>query len=348
MVSSAKNSRSRRLVLRLATIATIGALGALVLASCVGDDPTTTPTSGNDAGGPATDAAAAPDTAAVDASVADGADAASPPCDLQKPFATPTPVPGVVNTANVDDGFWLLPDQLVAYISTDRPTDAGAGNYIYSVRRPTPTAPWGTLTLEPSLASGTGRGPVLTADGLTIYFFRGGGGSDLELWTSTRASTLVPFPAPAAAAAPLNAGASNNDAPSWVSPDGTVLLLASNRGGNGDVYRAVRGAGGFGTPELVPSLNSPGTDIAIFTPDELQAFVSSDRDSAGHFDIYYATRPSTAVGFSVPTLLTNVNAPALVVDDTPMWVSPDGCTLYTRRNPGTVGKQDIYVTRRPP
>lgn len=310
----------------------------LAIAACVGDSGSSPP--------PGTDAAADVPSTSDASDAAPEADAAPPKaCDLAKPFGAPVLVPGVVNQLLEDDGFWPLPDLLTAYISSNRGQDAGGDIYIYSVRRNDVQSPWGTLAIEPALrVSGQGRSPVLTADGKTIYFFRGGGGGALEAWTATRASTAVAFSAPTVMAAPINAP-SSNDSITWVSADGSVVYLSSDRPGSAglDVYRAVLGSGGFGVPVSVPSLNSAGNDSAIVTPDELQAFIGSSRGGAG-FDIYYASRTSTSVGFSTPVPLKELDTPQ---DDAPMWISPDGCSIYTRRNPGEVGKYDIYMASRP-
>lgn len=318
------------------------------LVDCVGDDPNDVP----DANAPAdsgSDGASADSSVSQDATAADTAPEASVDggaCDLSKPFGEPTLVNGVVNTTSLDDGFWLLPDGLTAYLSTQRP-DAGTDIGIFSVKRTTVDAPWANLVAEATVnGAGQARQPVLTADGKTLYFQRGGGGAPQEVWTATRASTQVAFGTPSAASAPLNVPSSTNIA-TWVSPDGKVLWLSSSRPGSAatDVYRTVLGSGGFGVPEMVPSLNSASDDAARVTPDELQAFVTSNRTGGkGGNDLYYASRTSTQVGFSTPVPIDSVNTSA---QENGLFVSEDGCALYFSRTPGPLGNYDILVARRP-
>ncbi len=336
------NARKRRLLAALGTTL----VTVISFVDCVGDDPNDVPNA--DAG---TDSAAVDSGVAVDATPA--ADTAPPleasvdagACDLSKPFGDPTLVSGVVNTTSLDDGFWLLPDGLTAYISTQRP-DAGADIGVFSVKRTTVDAPWANLVAEPAVnGAGQARQPILTADGKTLYFQRGGGGAAQEVWTATRASTQVVFGTPSVASAPLNVPASTNLA-TWVSPDGKVLWLSSSRPGSAatDVYRTVLGSGGFGVPEAVPSLNSASDDAARVTPDELQAFVTSSRTGGkGGNDLYYARRTSTQVGFPPPVPIDSVNTPAV---ENALFVSDDGCALYFSRTPGPLGNYDVLVARR--
>lgn len=338
------NARKRRFLAALGT----ASVTLVTLVDCVGDDPNDVPDAAAQADA-AQDSAPVDSAVAQDATTADAAPEASVDagaCDLSKPFGEPTLVSGVVNTTSLDDGFWILPDGLTAFLSTQRP-DAGTDIGIFSVKRPTVDAPWANLVAEPTVnGAGQARQPVLTADGKTLYFQRGGGGAPQEVWTATRASTQVSFGTPSAASAPLNVPSSTNIA-TWVSPDGKVLWLSSSRTGSAatDIYRTVLGSGGFGVPETVPSLNSSAEDAARVTPDELQAFVTSSRSGGkGGNDLYYASRPSTQVGFAPPVPIDSVNTSA---QENGLFVSDDGCALYFSRTPGPLGNYDILVARRP-
>lgn len=84
--------------------------------------------------------------------------------------------------------------------------------------------------------------PVLTNDGLTIYFgsTRGTGAGGFDIWVAKRASTGAVFGTPTAVAE-LNSA--NNDVPTWISADGCRLYMASERGGGSggaDIYLATR------------------------------------------------------------------------------------------------------------
>jgi Tol biopolymer transport system component len=86
--------------------------------------------------------------------------------------------------------------------------------------------------------------PVVSADGLWLYFAssRGGGGAqgELDIWVSHRDSLTSPFAAPVVVTE-LNTPSS--DRPSWISTDGCRMYLTSSRAGglgNLDVWRAER------------------------------------------------------------------------------------------------------------
>ncbi len=86
--------------------------------------------------------------------------------------------------------------------------------------------------------------PVVSADGLWIYFAssRGGGGAEgeLDIWSSHRETVDAPFAPPVDV---LELNTSSSDRPSWISNDGCRMYLTSTRpGGLGllDVWLAER------------------------------------------------------------------------------------------------------------
>ncbi len=320
-----------------------GVLTVVAIAACVGD--ASSPPPNGDAG-----ADAARDDAASDAA-SDVATDAPAACDLAKPFGAPVLLKGPVNAVGDDNWIWLSADALGAFTSGIRPKDAGAPYSIYSVSRPAVDAAFGPLTPISALdAIGTGygpEGPVVTADGLMLYFVNGTTG-DYDVWVATRSSVSVSFGAPQLVAAPINfnGGGVGEDSPAWVSPDGTTLYFMSNRTGSSgrDIWFATKGTSGFGTPTNLASVNSTGSENAItLTSDELQAFVSR----AGH--IYYASRPSKSAGFSNPVLVAELDKASF---QQATWVSADGCTLYLHSNlpnpdfADAGGASDLYVATR--
>ena len=297
----------------------------------------------------APDAAATPDgfvpTPTIDAGPMPDA---SPPraCDPTKPFGEPTLVPGDVHSNRNDDGFWMLPSGLTAYFSSDRPDvpDGGVGSHIFSATRPNPTAAWGSSAPELAIDdAGPARAPVLSPDGRTLYFFRGAGGPG-EILTSTRSSDTEAFGAPIAAGAPFTEGTTN--AVTWIAADGNSIVFSSNRLGKLDIYRTRFDGGAWTTPEALASLDSVKNDYAVLTPDELQAFVASDRIGDGGLDLYYTRRASTSDPFPPPVALegVNLNTPQ---SEIVTYVSADGCTLYFKRATAPFGLYQIYVAVRP-
>lgn len=308
--------------------------GALAIVACVGDAANAGPDAAPDA--PITDAGNDTLDAGMDAPT-DAADAATA-CNVASPFGAPSLVAGEINNGEAD-GFWLLPDELTVYISTTRSVSLGAPLF---GTRAKPDAPFVSLTSSASLSSVTGGfgQPTLTADGNTIYFSSGAAGA-YDVWVATRSSTSVDFDPPKLAAAPINVngGGAGEDVPTWISPDGSTLYLISNRAGSAsrDVWVATRaGSGPFADPVPLASVNSAGADqTIILTSDELQAFTTRGTD------IYYTSRAKKTDGFTPPVIVPELNRPGTRGD--PLWLSPDGCTLYFNSNRGDAGFNNYHV-----
>ena len=271
-------------------------------------------------------------------------------CDLSKPFGTPVLVPGAINSAGNNTSTWFLPDELTVFLTSNR-VDAGGsatgdghgpGYNVYAGTRSDVDAAFTTLVPSASMngvATGAGsEAPTLTADGLTVYFTTGDVGSYVA-WTATRTSTAVDFDKPSEVSAPIN-GTGTENSPSWVTPDGGTLYLMSNRSGTRDIYTATRaGGGGFNAPVALASVNSTMNESAIIlTPDELQAIV----DRGGY--LFYASRTTTADGFSTPVPITELNAFSYPIGVT--WLSADGCTVYFDGPEPDGGPYAIYAATR--
>lgn len=322
----------------------VTALGALLggtIGACVGDTPSAPVDGGADA--PAVDARA---DAAADAP----ADAPSA-CDLAKPFGAPVLLKGPVNAIGDDNWIWLSADGLGAFTSAMRPKDGGVPYSIYALSRADVDAAFGAMTpLTIFDGVGTGYGPespVVTADGLTLYFVNGTTG-DYDTWVSTRTIVSALWGAPQLVAAPVNVngGGAGEDTPVWVSPDGTTLYFVSNRAGsNGrDIWFATKGSSGFGAPTNLAAVNSGEAENAIsLTPDELQAFVARGGK------VYYTSRSTKAAGFSNPVLVPELSAGAYQAVSS---VSADGCTVHLSANlpnssfPDAGIASDLYVATR--
>ncbi len=83
--------------------------------------------------------------------------------------------------------------------------------------------------------------PVLSADGLTIFFARDDSSQLFHVWTATRSSTLATFGFPTEVA-DFDSGGSNN-VPGWLSTDGCRMYFFSDRSGgkgNWDIWMATR------------------------------------------------------------------------------------------------------------
>ncbi len=291
------------------------------------------------ADGPSTDAPATIDApAAIDAAV----DAPGARCVLSRPFDTPVAL-STLNTTSDDHAPVLSPDELTIYFGSNRPGGVG-GFDVYVATRSSSSAAFGT----PALVNGINTAefenrPAVTADGLTLYVETRRSTNPYHLLRATRTATTASFGA--LQAVPELTTSANEVAPTLV-PDGSAIYFMSNRVGANQLYRAERSGGGFGVPSQVVGTNLANNvaDYPMIAADQLTLmFPSNLAGGMGGVDIWVATRPSVAVGFSAPTALTELNTTGT---DYPGWLSPDGCVLYIARANGAAGL-DIFVARRP-
>lgn len=281
----------------LGVLAGVGVLG---VAACVGDSTTPPPV---DAGiDVQVGVDAAPDV------VADTSVDAGPACDKTKPFGSPEVLLATPNVS--EDGFWLSSDQRTAYASING-ADGGLGSYdLFTLSRASATDPWGSALTPLKLNSaGMERGPVVSENGLELYFYKPT--TVYDLYVATRPSTAQEFGTPAGS--PLNT--TDSELPTWISKDGLALYIQSNRAGTtggDDIWRAQRGdsTSPFGAPVLVPGVNSTSGDgSGVLSSDELEIFFASIRPGGkGSLDIYRATRSTKNDGFGTPTLVSELNS----------------------------------------
>lgn len=129
----------------------------------------------------------------------------------------------------------MTPDGLAVVFSSTR---AGNGSPdLFYAERDSPTAAWREpIELAAINTNGHEGSPFLSADKLTLYFDTDRNGS-LDLYTSRRASTSDPFPAPAPI---VEINSPDNEQDPWVSLDGRRLWFSSNRGGTNRLWEATR------------------------------------------------------------------------------------------------------------
>jgi hypothetical protein len=275
--------------------------------------------------------------------------AGGPACDVAAPFGAPEPMT-TLNTAGNEEALALSPDRRTAYFASNR--GGGPGDYdLYTATRSSVDAPFGAPSVMPNVSTADREySPVLTPDGLTLYFGRRPvAGGVYRVYAATRTSTSTAF---GAAELVLNV----NDDPSHTLPTdvnatGTRLYLSGTRGGDWDIYVATRTdtTGPFGAATPIRSLNVAAIEDygAVLTGDELTVYFESRRDGAvGCYDVFVATRSTTADGFGDPT---PVAALATDLCEYPSWVSADGChiALVSDRT-GTVGGFDLWIASKPP
>lgn len=196
-----------------------------------------------------------------------------------------------------------------------------------------------TNSLNTSANEGT---PWLSADGLRLYFYsdRNGGLGLRDLYFSTRSTPSVDFGTPVAVGG-LNS--TSIDHLLWLSADELDAYFTSTRaagslfGANIWLAHRTTRAASFGAAAIVTVLDTEsGDEGPALTSDELTVFFSSDRTGGlGQFDVWMATRTSTASAFSAPVLVPNVNSAndelnvALSADGTELFISSDRATGTT-------------------
>jgi hypothetical protein len=229
----------------------------------------------------------------------------------------------------------------------------GIDDRIYSATRSTLTSPFSTpsdadfLNIRRDLNADTGS-PVISADGLTLFFQHGEGGSPARTYVSTRLNTSSPF-GQGTFVSEIQAFTSTR--PSWLSPDGLRLYFHGMNAlayGQWDLAMAER-------PNVLSPFNTPSTSFfanintslyteaeAVLTPNELQVyFTSNGPGGLGATDIWSAIRPDRFSPFGTPFNLTDINSSE--VDRNPVIF---GNTLFfssTRSTPGGgYNEEDIF------
>ncbi|HWL84415.1 MAG TPA: hypothetical protein VNO21_01365 [Polyangiaceae bacterium] len=268
-----------------------------------------------------------------------------PPCDWAKPFNGIEHVANV-NTSGNDEGLWLLPGELTAFLSSDR--DGGLGSYdLYYATRGSTTDLFNTpIPVAGSVNTTRSERRPASPDGSTLYFTL----DVRSIVFATRNDSTAEFDAPAAVGGVNDAG--SNTAP-FLTPDGKTLYFSSTRAGDSgtDIYRATsNGSNSFGAVTLLGSdLNTTADDGSfIMTPDGLTIFFSSKRAGGkGLDDIWTAHRSIVGSTFTDRRNVAELNT---VRYDSPSWVSPDGCRLYFTSDghldDAGLGGYDIYYATR--
>ena len=162
--------------------------------------------------------------------------------DVASAFSLGTAV-AQINLASDDGDPFVTTDSANLYFVSNRAGGVGSFDIYMAVERsdgsfdlPQPVSELNTAELESH--------PVLTADGLTIYWSSsrtdGGAQGQTDIWTATRVSKSERFGSPVRVPE-LNSD--YEDAPTWIAPDGCRIYLQTNRpGGLGDwdIWEAVK------------------------------------------------------------------------------------------------------------
>jgi Tol biopolymer transport system component len=266
------------------------------------------------------------------------------------PWSDPVNVAGV-NSPDNDLSPFLSPNGLSLFFASNRPGGVGGEDLWVAQRASTADAFGSPVNLGAGINTDVAeRSPVLSSDGLSLYFAttRPGGLGGFDIWVSKRTNASDDF----TWSEPVNLGPVINSpgtdaGPGYVIDRATgnaVFYLASTRGGGLDIYSSVLapdGAPGAVWPVL--ELNSPALDLTpALRSDGLEVIFASNR--SGATGLWMSTRATTSDPWSVPVSLGprfQIGSEAFPA------LSANGMELffYSSR-PGGNGSFDIYRSVR--
>jgi Tol biopolymer transport system component len=273
-------------------------------------------------------------------------DTPAPACDVTKPFETPVPVVELNSTAY--DGYATqTPDGLTVFFASTR---GGAGTWdLYQATRASTADAFGNPSLVANVNSGANEvAPVLSADGLTLYFTSNRDNSQSDIYVATRPSAAAAFGDPTKLLNVNNATA--QEEPSFVSADQLTLWFSSTRTENvNKIFVANRAttAVAFGTPTLVTSLSGTGAeDYGAQLSADLRSvvFMSTRANGLGLSDLWTASRSAPTGDFGAATPLTSVNTNSF---EWPTWLSGDQCQVMLTSTRAFGGSFRIFIATRP-
>jgi hypothetical protein len=258
-------------------------------------------------------------------------------CDRSLPFGAPVPI-AELNTADRGDGtFRTTLDELHGYFWSYRETTTTESRIFYA-SRPDFETPW---TVESTSGFDDGRNtvdPTLASDE-TIMVVRKNSPDDLYYAPVIDRRTF---------GTPVAIGSINTlatETQPFLQPEGNELIFNSSRSGGGDLYRSIRTGTTFSTPSLITELATLEDEgDPVLGADGLTLYFRRNVDGAADYDIFVATRSSTALPFGAAVLVENINAVGAA--EGPSALSSDGCRLYMTSDRVAVGDYDIYVATR--
>jgi hypothetical protein len=184
--------------------------------------------------------------------------------------------------------------------------------------------------------------PSFTGDLVELFFTSNREGTK-DIWTSHRASAADPWGAPSIVTE-LNTATSADYSPG-ISVDGLHIWFASDRGTtHGEIWQSSRPnrTSLWSPPSPVTELISGAIDYgpAVDTSETLM-FYSSNRPGSTGFDLYSATRPSTAALWHPVGLIPGVNT---FKDEVDPFVAQAGLAIFFTST--VFGMGDIFWTAR--
>ncbi len=268
-------------------------------------------------------------------------------CDPAKPFGTPKPVDGPVNSSGYEGSPTFTADELV--IVFDRSVDLNAAT-ILTAKRSSLREPFSAPIEVPGLMQGLTDvqaigGPSMTGDGLTIFYFgEFASDDDADIFSASHTVVTAPFAEPRPVA---RIGSAAVEVFPSVMHSGAELWFTSERLGGltRHLFRSVRDPiGAYQEAALVDELRSSNNEAGVaLSSDGLTVYFGSERPGGlGGSDVWMARRPALSAAFGAPEPMKELSS---ANDDYPAWLSPDGCRIYLTSD--RRGSMDIFVAERP-
>lgn len=187
--------------------------------------------------------------------------------------------------------------------------------------------------------------PTLTWDMKEIYFSSKRGDDTTDLWWAQRENTDEPFSEPVFLE---ELSSPDFDTSPAVDGDGLTFWFSSvppNSASGLDIFKVVRGTrdDAWGTPTLVPELNSEVDDIPRPTGARGLVMPFASRRAGGEYLTYFASRPNIDAPFDEITLVEGLAQSDELAADA--FLTDDGRTLlYTQGGPDNPG--DLFMAAR--
>jgi hypothetical protein len=235
---------------------------------------------------------------------------------------------------------WLSPDALTLYFGRANPM---TGDF-FAVVRPDRDSPFGAPAAITELNTAADETKLsMTADGLIVVWSSDRMGSQgWDLWEATRGASNQPFgTATQTRLAQLNDNLEQFDP--HISMDGLRLYYAPLSGPNQFIELSTRATttDSFSAPLAVTDLGTNRNGDPALSPDELVIVYSARQTATDPLTLWYAARTSSAVPFSNPRRLPDINDGTLHDQDPAL--SFDGCELFFRsRRAGD--ESELYVS----
>jgi hypothetical protein len=264
----------------------------------------------------------------TDASTA-GGDATPPECDVNKPFAPATEVPGIHDPLANDAHATLTSDELNMYFASNR-FDYSTTTHVFRAHRTSRDGSFESPKVIPGIWDTTSEGsPAISSDETTLYCEAYKMNTNMLLVMSKRSDATVAFPSPTTIS-------DQGLAEPSITSDEKTLYVSNQQTGN--LARLQNTGGTFGAAEDL-ALQASVTQVSPATGDGLTLFMTLRNGP-----VNVTKRASTQDPWPVPSEVTELGSHDELF--LPSWVSSDGCRLYLTYAPSG-GKSRIYMAARP-